>query len=123
MEFIMKFFDLFLKVEYFALASISNNELRNLLSIRINVSNILILLRIFNTITSMVIIATLLASEEATTKRKKGSSTFLSMPRICLKLHQRLHCLFPDTLNFGSPRWARALQDPSENKRRRDRAL
>lgn len=57
----MKFFDLFLKVEYFALASVSNNELRNLLSIRINVSNILILLRIFNTITSMVIIATLLA--------------------------------------------------------------
>lgn len=59
----MKFFNLFLKVQYFILASISNNELRKsiTLSIGINVSNILILVRIFNTITSMVIITTLLA--------------------------------------------------------------
>lgn len=59
----MKFFNLFLKVQYFVLASISNNELRKSItsSIGINVSNILILVRIFNTITSMVIITTLLA--------------------------------------------------------------
>lgn len=59
----MKFFNLFLKMQYFVLASISNNELRKSItsSIGINVSNILILVRIFNTITSMVIITTLLA--------------------------------------------------------------
>lgn len=59
----MKFFNLFLKVQYFVLASISNNELRKSItsSIGINVSKILILVRIFNTITSMVIITTLLA--------------------------------------------------------------
>lgn len=74
----MKFLNLFLKLEYFALASISNNELRNLLSIGINVSNILILARIFNTITSMVIISTLLAREEATTKRKKERTLHFS---------------------------------------------
>lgn len=59
----MKFFNLFLKMQYFVLASISNNELRKSItsSIGINVSKILILVRIFNTITSMVIITTLLA--------------------------------------------------------------
>lgn len=87
MECKMKFFDLFLKVEYFVLASISNNELRNLLSIRINVSNILILLRIFNTITSMVIITTLLERRRRQKERKKAPLFFqcLEYTSNCIK--------------------------------------